>query len=150
MNPQHLVIIWAALAISQLVYLCLPAPPLERTAPASDLFPLALGVVAIVQAAIIVAILRVRAFEPVQSGRLDPSSKAGAAKLFIALMVAWILAESVAINGFVLRFLHFPRAITLPFSIAGVFLLYVGRPWSAKLKRPASTADLARSNTPLS
>lgn len=146
---QPFVIIWAALAISQVVYLFVPAPHRENAARLPDVFPVALGAVAIAQSIGIVVLLRIRAFNPVQAGRLDPTSKNGAAQLFTTLILAWVFAESVAIYGLILRFLHFELPYTLPFALAGACLLFLARPWSPKLKQPLSAADRARSHAPL-
>src|SRR5262245_30697563 len=150
MNPQQVnLFVWAALALSQLVYLFIPAPPRENTGEISGAFPLVLGIVAVLQAILIAGLLQLRAFKPIQAGQLDPTSKAGAAQLFTTLMIAWVLAESVAIYGLVLRFLQFPLTTSLPFSLAGAFLLFLGRPWNSRLRRPESAAELARSGAPL-
>ena len=148
MNFQF-VIIWVALAISQVVYLFVPAPPRASAAILPGVLPLALGVITIAQSIGIVAWLRIRAFNPIHAGRLDPASKDGVAQLFTTLIVAWVLAESIAIYGLVLRFLHFELSYYFPFVLAGACLLFLARPWSPKLKRASSLADLARSNAPL-
>ena len=147
---QTFLLIWAALAVSQVIYFFLPAPPRDGAANLSDMFPLVLGAVAFAQGVGIVALLRVRAFGPIQRGRLDPTSKEGAAQLFTTLILAWVLAESVAIYGLVLRFLGFELLYSAPLSVAGALLLFLGRPWQSKLARPASSADLASSAGPLS
>ena len=146
---QQFVIVWSALAISQVIYLSLPAPPRESPANLLGVFPLALGVVAFAESVGMVALLRIRAFNPIQTGRLDPLSQKGVTELFTTLILAWMLAESIAIYGLVLRFLGFGMAYSSPFAAAGAFLLFLGRPWQAKLRKPVSSADLARSGTPL-
>ena len=146
---QTFVVTWAVLAVSQVVYLLVPAPTRENASALPNVFPIALAAVAFIQAVGIVTLLRIRAFAPVQSGRIDPSSKSGAAQLFTTLILAWILAESIAIYGLVLRFLHFSRPYSASFAVAGALLLFVGRPWHPRLRKPDSTIDLARSGTPI-
>jgi F0F1-type ATP synthase membrane subunit c/vacuolar-type H+-ATPase subunit K len=146
---QQLLIIWTMLAISQGIYLLVPLPPRENAAAIPAVFPIALGVVAIVQAIGIVGFLRIRAFNPIRAGLLNPASKAGAPQLFTTLLIAWVLAESVAVYGLLLRILHFPPTISAPFAAAAAILLFIGRPWNPRLERPASSADLARSSAPL-
>lgn len=147
---QTFLLLWAALAVSQVIYLFVPAPPREGAANLSDVLPIALGAVAFAQCVGIVALLRIRAFGPIQRGGLDPTSKEGAAQLFTTLILAWVLAESAAIYGLVLRFLGFDLLYSTPLSAAGALLLFLGRPWQSKLARPASSADLASSGDPLS
>lgn len=149
MTNQPLLIVWSALAVSQVIYLLVPAPPARTASTLPDAFPMALGTVALLEAVGIVALLRVRAFAPVQSGRIDPTSKSGAAQLFTSLILAWVLAESIAIYGLVLRFLHFSSTAWAPFAAAGAFLLILGRPWHPKLRKPVSSSDIARSGAPI-
>ncbi len=135
---------------SQVIYLFVPVPPVEGSADVSSAFPFALGFVALVQSVGIVGLLKIRAVNPIQAGTLDPETKEGLARLFNALIVSWVLAESVAIYGLVLRFMHFDLIYVVPFVAAGAFLLFLGRPWQSKLKKPLSSADLARSSAPIS
>jgi uncharacterized membrane protein len=116
---------------------------------AFGLFAATLGVVALVEAVVLVVVLRRGALEPIEDGRLDPASAAGAARLLTVLVVGWALAESVAIYGLVLRFLGAPTTYWLPFAAAGAILLLVARPWQPGLSRPATSAELARSGRPL-
>lgn len=146
---QQFVIIWSVLAISQIIYLFVPVPPREGAGAMPAVFPIALGIVALVEGLGVVALLRIRAFNPIQGGRLDPASKEGAAQLLTTLILAWVLAESVAIYGLVLRFLHFDLPYSAAFAIAGAFLLFLGRPWQAKLRKPQSRSDLAKSGKPI-
>lgn len=149
MNQQFL-IVWSALAISQVIYLFVPAPLREGPANLPAIFPLVLGAIAFVQGVGMVVLLRVRAFNPIQGGRLDPTSKEVAAQLFTTLILAWVLAESVALYGLVLRFLQFELLYSASFAAGGALLLFLGRPWQSRLGRPASAADMAGSNAPLS
>jgi F0F1-type ATP synthase membrane subunit c/vacuolar-type H+-ATPase subunit K len=146
---QTFVVIWVALAVSQLVYIFVPAPIPENASTLPNIFPIALAVVALIQAVGIVVLLRVRAFAPVQSGRIDPTSTSGTAQLFTTLILAWVLAESIAIYGLVLRFLHFSLPYSASFAAAGALLLFVGRPWHPRLRKPDSTVQLARTGTPI-
>ena len=148
MNRQFL-FVWSALAISQVIYLFMPVPPGERPVN-PDLFPVVLGAIALIQGVGVVVLLRVRAFNPIQGGRLDPTSKKGAVQLFATLILAWAIAESVAIYGFVLRFMQFELLYSASFAAGGALLLFFGRPWQSNLGRPASAADMAGSNAPLS
>ena len=147
---QQLVIIWVMLAISQVVYLLVPAPQVENAGRPPEIFPIVLGAVAIAQGIGIVALLRIRAFNPIQAGSLDPRSKDGVARLFTTLLLAWVLAESIAIYGLVLRFVHFELAYALPFALGAACLLIFARPWSPKLRRASTAAELASSQAPLS
>ena len=150
MNQRSLVVLWSAILASQLVYPFIPITQREGTAVQPDLFPLVLGVVALLQGAGTYAWLKLRAFDPIKGGRLDPTSKEGAAELFTALIMAWVIASSVGIYGLVLRFMHFDLLYWVPFSIGGALLLFLGRPWQSSLSRPVSSTDLAGSNAPLS
>ena len=143
------VILWAVLAVSQVIYLAVPLFAEVGTATLSEVFPMVLGVVAFVQGVIVVVILRAQAFSPIQSRRIDPTTTEGLAKLFTPLLLAWVIAESVAIYGLVLRLLNFDFQYWIPFSVAGAFLLFLGRPFHSKLKKPASSADLARMGGPI-
>ena len=133
---QQLVILWSVLALSQVIYLFVPAPARETNGNLPELFPIVLGAVALAQGVGIAALLRLRAFNPIQAGRLDPTSKEGAGQLFTTLILAWALEESVAIYGLVVRFLQFDLLYSTPFTAAGALLLFLGRPWQAKLRRP--------------
>lgn len=146
---QNLIVVWVVLAVAQVVYLIYPAPHREGDAVPSDVFAAALGAVAVVQSIGIVMLLRVRAFNPVRTGRLDPASKSGNVQLFSTLLLAWVLCIGIAMYGLVLRFLHFERAYTLPFALAAACLFLLARPWNAKLKKPSNAADLASSNAPI-
>ncbi len=148
MNRQFL-FVWSALAISQVIYLLMPVPPGERPVN-PDLFPVVLGAIALIQGVGVVVLLRVRAFNPIQGGRLDPTSKKGAVQLFATLILAWAIAESVAIYGFVLRFMQFELLYSASFAAGGALLLFLGRPWQSNVGRPGSAADLAGSSAPLS
>ncbi len=147
---QQLVIIWSVLMVSQVIYLLVPASGQEATANQGATFPIALGVVAFAEAVGIIVLLKIRAVDPIRLGKLDPGAKEGIAQLFTTLIMAWVLAESVAIYGLVLRFMHYGFVYFAPFSAAGAFLLFFGRPWQPKLKKPLSSADLASSNAPIS
>lgn len=130
MNQQN-VIIWGALAVSQVIYLAVPAPPGGRCGEASG--PIShrtwrRG-----------SRRRYWNHGPAPDSRIQPYTR----------WSAWVLAESIAIYGLVLRFLHFELAYSLPFSVAGAGLLFFGRPWSPKLKKPLSPTELASSNAPL-
>jgi F0F1-type ATP synthase membrane subunit c/vacuolar-type H+-ATPase subunit K len=146
---QTFVIIWSALAVSQVIYLLIPIPERQNASTIPNLFPIVLAAVAFIQAVGIVVLLRVRAFAPVQSGRIDPTSSSGAAQLFTTLILAWVIAESIAIYGLVLRFLHFSLTYSAFFAAAGAILLVLGRPWHPKLRKQDSTIELARSGAPI-
>jgi F0F1-type ATP synthase membrane subunit c/vacuolar-type H+-ATPase subunit K len=149
MNQQS-GIVWSVLLVSQLIYLILPLPASDSTTRLPEVFPAALGFVAFTQAVAIVAALRVRAIQPIRAGLLDPTSETGAANLFVTLLICWVLAESIAIFGLVLRFLHFEWMYSFPFAVAGALLMLIARPWQAGLKPPRSLADQARTGTPIS
>jgi hypothetical protein len=147
MPMSQLWIVWAALLSSQLVYLMVPIPP--REAVVEPVFVWALGFVALVEAVGIVVFLRVALFGPIRRGELDSATKPGEQRTFVVLLVAWTLAESIAIYGLVLRFLQFERPYTLPFAIAAALLCAYSHPWSSALRKPPSSTDLARSGTPI-
>ena len=146
---QTFLIIWAFLGVSQVVYLLVPVPSQQNASTLSDVFPMALAVVAFIQAIGMVILLRVRAFEPIRSGRIDPRLSSGVVQLFTPLILAWVLAESVAIYGLVLRFLHYSLSYSVWFSTAGAVLLFMGRPWQRKLQKPYSATQSARSGAPI-
>ena len=148
MNQTNMVI-WCVIVVSQVIYLLMAAPASEGSPVLPDLFPLLLGAIALLEGVGVVVLLRVRAINPIRSGRLDPTSREGAAQLFVTLILVWVLAESVAIYGLVVRFQQFGPAYSLPFAVGGAFLMLLTRPWQSKLKKPVSLADLAQTGTPL-
>lgn len=146
---QTLTLVWGALAMSQLVYVLVPTPTGADGTSLPSILPLVLGGVALGEAGGIVVWLRIKAFHPIDAGRLDPTSEAGARELFTALIVAWALAESIAIQGLVLRLLGFGALWSLPFALGGALLMLYGRPWSDRLRGANSSAALARGGTPI-
>lgn len=151
MPRSTLLIVWCALAISQVIYLGLPAPGPEPAPDPGflDLLAGLLGVVALAEAAGIWFLLQHRAIAPIARGQLRPDGPEGVQQLFQALVVCWVLAGSVAIYGLVLRFLGAPASHSLPFAAAGAVLLLYARPWHPGLRAPASTVDRASSAKPL-
>jgi hypothetical protein len=147
--PLHqLPIVWASLLLAQVTFLTLPIAPNSRES-FPELAVYALGLVGLAEAIGIVVFLRVALFGPIRRGELDPSAPAGAQRYFTFFMIAWSVAESIAIYGFLLRILGFDRAYTAPFAAVAALLFVYARPWGAHLRKPASSADLARSGTPI-
>lgn len=71
--------------------------------------------------------------EPVPDALSGPQKKA-LARLFTASIVAWALAESVAIYGLVLGFLHMDVMRYLPFAACALVLLLVMTPRRAQVE----------------
>lgn len=142
-------IIWCALAIAQLLYAVVPVALQGRDPAFLATLAMALGVAAFGEAITIVVVLRVRALGPLADGRLDLSDPKGTAQLFTTLILCWILAESIAIYGFVLRILGAESDQWTPFAIIGGLLLLISRPWQRGLQAPARSGQRALRNDPI-
>lgn len=146
-------VVWIGFAVSQTICLFLPLGDRARSAAdaasAFQLFVAVLGGVAFAEAVVMVVLLRRGAVQPIQEGRLDPTSTEGAARLFTVLAIAWTIASSVAMYGLVLRVLGTPTAHWGPFAVSGAILHVLARPWQGGFSRPATATDLARSGKPL-
>jgi F0F1-type ATP synthase membrane subunit c/vacuolar-type H+-ATPase subunit K len=149
-NSQFLVV-WSALAITQLVYLVIPIPAASDPASHTGLLPILpviLGTLAFGQAMAALGILRLRVFGPIRSGLLDPTTDDGARRLLPMLIIAWALAESIAIYGLVLRFMHYAPLHWVGSAAAAALVTFLGRPWQARF-RPTSSAHLAQTGAPI-
>jgi hypothetical protein len=136
--PQQMtsLILWASLALAQLLYVVLPIPVQENDPDFLSSLALAMGVVAFAEAIGALVLLRSRALGPISAGTLDPQSRQGVAGLFTTLIICWVLAESIAVYGLVLRIMGAESDLWSPFAVVGGLLLLVCRPWQHGLKPP--------------
>ena len=153
-GQSTLIMVWAVLVLSQVVYLVIPAlltlPNTGRNSDFLRLFAGCLGVVAFLQAVGVAIYFRRGVLAPIASGQLDVRTAAGAGRLFRVLIICWVVGESIAIYALVLRFLGAPTGFWAPFPIAAAVLFLYVRPWHPKLLRRSTTQELARSGRPLS
>lgn len=144
-------IVWYVLAISLVIYVGVahvaePEPSSEL--PLGILFP-ALGALSVAIGVGTVSYRRIALVRPIQSGALDPGTPEGQQKGSQALVILWVLSESVGIYGLVLSFLSGQPLFSLGFSAAALGLLVVHRPTARDLERPASPQDRAHDPTPI-
>lgn len=141
MNPL-LPTVWFVLLVSQVLYLALPyVVELEGRRPDTGFlspFTLALAAIAVVTAAGTLVYRRRALVEPIQSGRLDPTSPSGAVHAFSPIILNLVLTESIAIYGLVLGLLSGSATRGLPFAIGAFVLMWVHRPTAPDLTPPAS------------
>ena len=83
-------------------------------------------------------------------GDLDLREPKGVAQLFTTLIIAWVLAESIAIYGLVLRVVGAGIDLWSSYSVVGGLLLLVGRPWQRGLQVPPGSRPRTPSNDPIS
>jgi hypothetical protein len=142
-------IVWISLIVSQCIYLGLPVP--EAAGGRDDLPMLAgaLAFVALSEAVGAFAWFRIGAVGRIQGGHIDPSSVEGAGQLFQVLIVCWVLAESIAIYGLVLRFMHAPLWMTAPFAVVAFVSMGAMNPFQSGLSRPVASAERGRDPTPI-
>ena len=142
-------IVWVVLIVSQLIYPFVPAREVaaERTVPA--IFVTVLGAVAASQAIGLVVWFRLGAVGRVQSGRVDPGTTEGNAMLFQVLVLCWVLAESIAIYGLVVRFMGGTLVQWAPFAVAALVLMGVTNPFQTGLQPPLTSAERGRDATPI-
>ncbi len=151
MPRTTLSIIWGVLALAQLLYVALPLQIEGSRDPGFlSTLGLALGFVAFSEAIAIVALLRIRALGPIARGDLDLREPKGVAQLFTTLIIAWVLAESIAIYGLVLRVLGAESDLWSAYSVVGGLLLLVGRPWQRGLQVPPGSGPRTPSDDPTS
>jgi uncharacterized membrane protein YhaH (DUF805 family) len=124
--------IWAAMAVSLLVYLAiplfLPAPPMAYETTDFGVLFTALGVVAVLTSVASLLLRRAVVIQPLQRGTLDPDSATGAQRLTQALVLTWALSEAVAIYGLVLYLLTRQVQLMVPFIMMSACLLVVHAP----------------------
>ena len=142
-------IVWLSLIVSQCIYLALPMP--EAAVDRGDL-PLlagALAFVALPEAIGAFVWFRIAAVGRIQAGRLDPSTPEGGAQLLQVLILCWVLAESIAIYGLVLRFMHAPLWMTAPFALVAFVSMGLMSPFQSGLRPPVDSAERGRDPTPI-
>ena len=110
-------------ALAQLLYVVLPIPVQENDPDFLSTLALAMGVVAFAEAIGTLALLRIRALGPISAGTLNPQSREGVAGLFTTLIICWVLAESIAVYGLVLRVMGAESDVWSPFAVVGGLLL---------------------------
>lgn len=146
-NPFVTRILWVALIVSQVIYLVLPVAGSGAGAPQS--MAAALAMVATSQAVGVIVYFRVAGVNRIKSGKLDPSTPAGMSALFTVLILSWVLIESIAIYGLVLRFLGGAIWQTALFSLGAFALMVATNPWQGGLQAPASSEGRGRDSTPI-
>jgi len=75
---------------------------------------------------------------PIQSGRLDPSTREGMQKALPPFLVNLVLSESVGVYGLVLTFVSGERLYVVGFVAAALVLLFLHRPTAGDLVPPTS------------
>jgi len=140
-------ILWVVLVFSQCIYLVIPSP--ESVGGPPPMFPAILGAVAVAQAAGVLLFFRVAGVSKVRAGALDPLTAEGLGRLFVVLIMSWVLTEGIAIYGLVLRFLGAPMWQGGLFSLGAFVLMGATNPWQEGLKPPVSSAERGRDATPI-
>ncbi len=146
-NPFVTRILFIALVFSQCVYLVIPSPEAAEGPP--PMFPAALGAVAITQAAGVLLFFRIGGVSKIQSGALDPTTSEGMGRLFVVLIMAWVLTEGIAIYGLVLRLLGAPMWQAGLFALGAFALMGVTNPWQSGLQPRVGSAERGRDSTPI-
>jgi hypothetical protein len=142
-------IVWIVLVVSQCIYLVVPAPPTASAQGPQPMFAPILGAIAVAQALGVVVYFRRAGIARVQRGDLDPSTPEGMGQLYVVLMMSWVLTESVAIYGLVLRFLAAPWLVSGAFALGAFALMAVTNPFQSGLKPPVSAARRGEDPTPI-
>ena len=142
-------IVWASLVVSQCIYLLIPSPGLEVFQANLPVMAAALAGVALLQTIGLLAWFRVGGTQRIQNRRVDPSTLEGAAQLFQVLMICWVLVESIAIYGLVLRFMGATTQLWLPFAVAGFALMAWTHPFQKGLRPPSDSAARGKDATPI-
>ncbi len=122
-------IVWAALALSTIVYAALTAMiPVEASEKSNDLVPL----LALISIGVGVASFVLRAL----LGRASSASPSGEGlKPYIGYITAAAMAESIAVFGVVLHFLGQPQATTLLFFAGALLLMALHFPKQIGVRR---------------
>jgi len=124
--------IWAAMAVSLLVYLSIPlfmpAPPMAYETTDFGVLFTVLGVVAVLTSVASLVLRRAIVIQPLQTGTLDPESAAGAQRLTQAFVLTWAMSEAVAICGLVLYLLTRQVQLMVPFIMMSACLLVFHAP----------------------
>jgi hypothetical protein len=87
--------------------------------------------------------------EPIQSGRLDPTTPEGQQQAFKVFMIDLVLSESVGIYGLVLSILSGRLWYSVAFSAAAIGLLVIHRPTAPDLVPPSPATDRSLDSTPI-
>lgn len=124
--------IWAAMAVSLLVYLSIPlfmpAPPMTYETTDFGVLFTVLGVIAVLTSVASLLLRRAIVIQPLQNGTLDPESEAGAQRLTQGFVVTWALSEAVAVYGLVLYLLTRQVQLMVPFIMMSACLLMFHAP----------------------
>ena len=131
-------IVWAALCVSQVIYVVVafltPPQPASQDVLTTMFPPLLL--IAVLLASGTIWWRRRALVQPIQSGELDLETPQGQGKAFTALILNLVLSESVAIYGLVLTFLSNDIRYVIGFVAAGLVLMFIHRPFAAALQPP--------------
>jgi hypothetical protein len=147
-------LIWTALVVSQLIYLVVLNVGILQNEPLDSEFlramSLSLGVVCLLEVMIIVFVFRRYVVRTIQARTVDLSTPQGVQRVFLPLVICWILAEAIAVHGLVLARLAGSSAhYMLPFLAVSLSVMWFTRPWAPLLRRAADSAELARSSRPI-
>lgn len=131
-------VLWGALAMSQLLYLLVlviltgEGRP-DDVAPPDDLdiLQLVFGAIALGQIPLIFFLRHLLFTTPARAGKFGDRTKARIA-LQTANLISWALAESVAIFGFVLAFLAYDVMLFVPFLVLALALMVALFPRTAR------------------
>ncbi len=124
--------IWAAMAVSLIIYLCIPlivpAPPMAYETTDFGVLFTAVGVVAVLTSVASVVLRRALLIQPLRTGVLDPESIEGAQRMTQGFILTWALSEAVAIYGVFLYVLTRQVQLMVPFIAMSAALLVVHAP----------------------
>lgn len=146
-NPFVTRILWVVLVVSQCIYLAIPSPGSAEAPP--PVIPLVLGLVAVTQGIGALAWFRIAGVSKIQSGALDPASAEGMGRLFVVLVLAWVMVEAIAIYGLVMRFLGAPFWQAGLFSACAFVLMASMHPWQSGLSAPLNPSERGNDPTPI-
>jgi len=137
MRQPKLRALWGALLSSQVVFLQVPfiAAPTGHAASPSAVSRLFLILAAVSAATAVGTIVyRRRALvAPIQGGQLDPDTREGSARAFTALVLNWVLTNTISVYGLVLAIYSQEPRLGLPFGFVALGLMYFHRPMARAL-----------------
>ena len=143
-NPTNR-ILWFVLVLSQGLYV-LAASLVPAVDMDGELVPTLGGILALMAIGVAVgsAAFRKKAIvEPIQSGKLDPTTREGLARAFTPFILNLVLSEAVAIWGLVLSLISGDLGWVVGFVAGGLALMWYHRPTSADFV-PPPRADVGR------
>jgi hypothetical protein len=131
-------IIWWALVASLLIYVGM-ARVVKLSSDAAvpnEILAIALAVISVIMGAGTLFYRRYAVAEPIQAGKLDPTTPDGLQRSFIPFIVNLVMSESIGVYGLVLALLSGNSNYSIAFSVPALILMYLHRPTAGDLVPP--------------